>query len=231
VEQERAFLQPFVARAAQGEVATAMEIHRTFEEPVGHAVDDSTIYRLLKRQGWKKPGTGLKASAGPASVADIPPVQEHPVPRRKRSTQDTSPQAEKQQRWPRYPSDLTDQAWAILEPLIPQAKPGGHPRTVDMREVLNAVLYVLCTGCQWRALPRDFPAWSTVWSYFRRWRINGVWEQMHTALREQLRVSMGREATPSAAIIDSQSVKKTEQGAARLRWGEKGERAQATSAG
>lgn len=212
LEQERAFLQPFVARAAQGELATAAEIHRAFEERVGHPVDDSTIYRFLNRQGWRKPGTGLKASPGSASAPESIALQERTDPSQKRNKQAPPPKVEKKQVSLRYPSDLTDQEWAILEPLIPRAKPGGHPRTVEMREVINAILYVLRTGCQWRALPRDFLPWSTVWSYFRRWRISGEWERMHTALREWLRTSMEREATPSAAIIDSQSVKTTEKG-------------------
>ena len=83
-----------------------------------------------------------------------------------------------------YPSDLNGQEWAILEPLIPPAKPGGHPHTTDMRKVTNAILYLDCTGCQWRALPHEFPPWSTVWSYFRQWRTTGSWKRMHTALRE-----------------------------------------------
>lgn len=111
-----------------------------------------------------------------------------------------------------YPSDLTDEQWRILEPMIPPEKHGGRHRAVDMREVLNAILYMIRTGCPWRHLPHDFPPWGTVWYYFRLWRIDGTWTRIHDKLREMVRVKEGREAEPSAAIIDSQSVKTMEGG-------------------
>lgn len=109
-----------------------------------------------------------------------------------------------------YLTDLTDKQWNILEQLIPASKTGGRPRVVSMREIINAIFYILASGCAWRLMPHDFPAWSTVYYYFRIWRIEGVWQQINQTLRQKVRSSRGREVTPSAAIVDSQSVKTTE---------------------
>jgi transposase len=120
----------------------------------------------------------------------------------------------------RFPSDLTDAEWARLEPLIPAAAPGGRPRKTDMRAAMNAILYLLRTGCPWRYLPRDgFPPRSTVYNIFRKFQRDGTWEaiwgELHMALRERL----GRAASPSAAVLDSQSVKSAEKGAVKTtRW-------------
>jgi putative transposase len=111
-----------------------------------------------------------------------------------------------------YPTDLSDTEWEVLRPLVPEAKFGGRPRAHDTRELLDAIFYVLRSGCAWRLLPHDFPPWQTAYHYFRLWRIDGTWERLHDALRERVRVRSGRQATPSAAIIDSQSVKSTEKG-------------------
>ncbi len=109
-----------------------------------------------------------------------------------------------------YPSDLTDKQWALIEPHIPPEKWGGRTRSVQMREVLNGILYLTRTGCQWRAIPHDLPNKSTLRHYFDRFRKDGVWEKIHDTLREQVRVSAGKPPTPSVAILDSQSVKTTE---------------------
>lgn len=112
----------------------------------------------------------------------------------------------------RYPSDLSNAEWAIIEPFVPPAKPGGRPRTTDMREVVNAILYIGSSGCQWRALPKDFPPASTVRGYFYAWRNAGLWQSMNQLLVASARELEGRDASPSAGVIDSQSVKTTESG-------------------
>jgi transposase len=114
----------------------------------------------------------------------------------------------------RYPSDLTDDEWALIEPLIPPAKRGGGKRTVNLREVVNGLMYVLSTGCQWRAIPKDLPPRSTVHGYFDLWQWDGTLERIHHALYVKCREKAGREASPTAAIIDSQSVKSAEKGGA-----------------
>jgi len=107
----------------------------------------------------------------------------------------------------RYPSDLTDAEWALVAPLIPPAKPGGRKRTVNVREVINAIFYVLWTGCQWQALPKDLPPRSTVYDYFDLWDWDGTLERLHHALYVQERERQGREASPTVAIIDSQTAR------------------------
>jgi putative transposase len=111
----------------------------------------------------------------------------------------------------RYPSDLSDAEWARLQPLLPAPKPGGRPRTTDLRAVCNAIFYQAHTGCQWRYLPREFPAPGTVYDYFRTWRTDGTWDALNAALRAATRTAAGRDPTPSAAILDSQSVPMAQQ--------------------
>lgn len=106
-----------------------------------------------------------------------------------------------------YPSDLTDEQWALLEPLVPALSPEAAYQVHERREIVNAILYVLRSGCPWRMLPHEFPAWGTVYYYFRRWQREGTWDQVLRALRMQVRRKQGRDEEPSAAIIDSQSIK------------------------
>ncbi len=114
----------------------------------------------------------------------------------------------------RYPSDLTDDEWALVAVLIPPAKRGGNKRTVDVREIVNGLMYILSTGCQWAALPKDLPPRSTVHDYLGLWEWDGTLERIHHALYVQCREQAGRDASPTAAIIDSQSVKTAEKGGA-----------------
>jgi putative transposase len=108
-----------------------------------------------------------------------------------------------------YPTDLSDAEWNYIEPHLPSPKGCGRPRTHSLREILNAIFYVLKSGCQWRLLPHDFPRWPTLYWYFRKWRIDGTWERINRAIRERLRVRLKRDPQPSAGVVDSQSVKST----------------------
>jgi putative transposase len=112
----------------------------------------------------------------------------------------------------RYPSDLTDVQWENIEHLLPPPKPGGRPRSYSNRELVAAILYVTRSGCAWRMLPHDFPPWESVYGYFRRWRLAGVWQSIHDQLVATVRLFDGRQEQPTAAIRDSQTVKTTEQG-------------------
>jgi transposase len=115
----------------------------------------------------------------------------------------------------RYPSDLTDEEWEIIKPEIPPAKRGGNKRRVDIREIINAIMYVLSTGCQWRAIPKDLPPRSTVYDYFDLWVYDGTLDRIHFVLYVKCRDLAERDASPTAAIIDSQSVKSAEKGGPR----------------
>ncbi len=116
----------------------------------------------------------------------------------------------------RYPSDLTDEEWSLLEPLIPPAKRGGNKRTVKMREIVNGLMYILSTGCQWRAIPKELGARSTIHDFFVRWDYDGTLNRIHQVLFVHCRELAGVEASPTAAIIDSQSVKSAEKGGSKL---------------
>jgi putative transposase len=111
-----------------------------------------------------------------------------------------------------YPTDLTDEQWKLIEPMLPDAKPGGRPRETNLREVLNALFYLVRSGCQWRMIPHEFPPWKTCYNYYRAWIDSGTWDEIVVVLRTEVRKEAGRNEQPRVAAIDSQSVKTTEQG-------------------
>lgn len=111
-----------------------------------------------------------------------------------------------------YPSDLTNEEWAVLKPLVPRQKFGGRPASRPKRQIVNAILYILRNGGVWRALPHDYPPWQTVYYHFRQWRKDGLWAQINAILFPRVRLKAGRKALPTAAILDSQSVRTTEKG-------------------
>jgi transposase len=156
LEHERAFLQPFLTRAAPGEITTVVQIQRALEAQIGQDVHTSPWDRLLDRHGRRHRPVASRS----AQAKEQTGVQAETVPAPQRRNQPSLPRPESQGRsLQRSPSDRTDQEWSVLEPLLPPAQPGGRPRTVRMREGMNALLDVDRTGCQWRALPQDFPPW------------------------------------------------------------------------
>jgi putative transposase len=110
----------------------------------------------------------------------------------------------------RYPTDLTDRQWDCIKEIIPPPKPGGRPRSLEMRQVINAMLYIVVSGVQWRMLPREYPNWKSVYHYFRAWQKEGTWQRLHDSLRAQVRRQAGRHKHPTAGCLDSQSVKTTQ---------------------
>ena len=175
--EEGAFLEPFAERAACGQRVRVEQIQQALQARLGHAVHRVTVNRLLARHGWRWRDTSDLPAQPAAGVAE-PTVREQ-----ESQSAPPAPIVDRQRRPPpagqphalaRYPSDLSDQEWALVEPLLPAAKAVGRPRSTDLREVLNALWYVTRTGCQWRALPKDFAPWPTVWSYFRKWRDDGT---------------------------------------------------------
>lgn len=176
----------------------------------GIQVSKATVGKELQALGFRRKRKG-KPRAERRRRTTAPARPSGPVVTRYQRTVPEPPEPAPGGRKP-YPSDLTDAEWRLLEPLIPSAKPGGRAEQHPKREIVNAILYVLRSGCQWRMLPHDFPPHTTVYDYFRAWRDEGVWQRANQVLREQARMRAGRNLLPSAGIVDSQSAKTTEKG-------------------
>lgn len=165
-----------------------------WQQTIGQKIGKDAMASALRRHGYVQ---------GPR------PVARSPKPHTERRPAPLPPRRPAMR--PHYSTDLTDPEWARLAPVIPEPKTGGRPAR-DRREIIDAISYVIRTGCPWRLLPHDVPRWQTVYHYHRLWRRDGTWERVHDALRDQVREQQGRQAQPSAGILDSQSVKTTEKG-------------------
>lgn len=176
--------------------ATVQEHCWWWEQSTGQPIAKRTMGRALQRIHYVRQPRNPPPSSKLHTESPVPPSSRSPAMSSPRRT---------------YSTDLTDAEWARLAPHIPPAKTGGRPAR-DRREIFDAVSYVVRTGCAWRLVPHDFPPWQTVYHYVRLWRIDGTWEKIHDALREEVRDQAGRDREPSAGIIDSQSVKTTEKG-------------------
>lgn len=180
--------------------ATMVQLAELLERACGVRVSKATVSRELRKMGFER-------CRAPRRLSE-PPAQ--PQKRRYASPPRLKPPAFGGRK--AYPTDLTDAEWAILESHVPQPLPGGRPARWPRREIVNAMFYVLRNGCTWRALPHDFPPCTTVYDYFRKWRDAGIWQKINDALVPMVRMRAGRAPTPSAASVDSQSIKTTEKG-------------------
>ncbi|MNL11047.1 hypothetical protein D3C87_1318670 [compost metagenome] len=185
-------------------ILSGEELNQLFFQTTGVAISLTTVYRELRKMGFKNVPVPRKKALENKVSTERMKVRPHRVRQRRPVPGPGRDQA--------YPSDLTDAEWEILEPLVPAAKPGGRPEEWPKREIVNAILYVLRSGCPWRMLPHDFPPYTTVYDYCRAWRDQGLWEKVNTTLSKRLRVMAGRNADPTGGIADSQSAKTTEKG-------------------
>lgn len=177
-------------------------------EETGVRVTPQTVGNWLRKQGVEYVRLTRSAKRTPVEHADA-----QSQPRRRYSPSGAGPAGYPTSYFRRaYPSDLTDAQWALVEPLIPPCKPGGRHQEIPRRELVNAIFYLLRTGCPWRALPHDLPHWQTVYDYFRQWQREGVWAELVATLHQQARTRAGRNPYPTAAAMDSQSVPTTEKG-------------------